>query len=314
MPAEHRYVFPEPHYGMDHGHYDWSPLNANRAALGWPGDARVALCVIVNLGHVAWRHPSGSYQPPNLAGGYGPGPFPDVTAWSHREYGHRVGVFRVLDLLDKYGLKPTVALDVLTAENYPFLVRHCLGRGCEMIAHGVSGSQMITSRMSEQEEREYVHTSVDALTRAIGTAPIGWLGPEYGESPRTPQLLAQAGIRYVCDWVNDEQPYPLKVPEGELYALPIALPVDDVNALWDRRIDIDRYKEMIKETFETLYQDGAANGRLLVLHLHPWLIGQPFRVGCLDEALGHIMNHQGVWAATGAEIIDWYRRQRPVAR
>jgi allantoinase len=314
MPAEHRYVFPEPHYGMDHGHYDWSPLNANRAALGWPGDARVALCVIVNLGHVAWRHPSGSYQPPNLAGGYGPGPFPDVTAWSHREYGHRVGVFRVLDLLDKYGLKPTVALDVLTAENYPFLVRHCLGRGCEMIAHGVSGSQMITSRMSEQEEREYVHTSVDALSRAIGMAPIGWLGPEYGESPRTPQLLAQAGIRYVCDWANDEQPYPLKVPEGELYALPIALPVDDVNALWDRRIDIDRYKEMIKETFETLYQDGAANGRLLVLHLHPWLIGQPFRVGCLDEALGHIMNHQGVWAATGAEIIDWYRRQRPVAR
>jgi allantoinase len=314
MPAEHRYIFPEPHYGMDHGHYDWSPLNTNRAALGWPGDARVALCVIVNLGHVAWHHPAGSYQPPNLAGGYGPGPFPDVTAWSHREYGHRVGVFRVLDVLDKYGIKPTVALDVLTAEHYPFLVHHCLGRGCEIIAHGVSVSQMITSRMSEQEEREYIHTSVGALTRAIGTAPAGWLGPEYGESPRTPQLLAQSGIRYVCDWVNDEQPYPLKVPEGELYALPIALPVDDVNALWDRRIDIDRYKEMIKETFETLYQEGATNGRLLVLHLHPWLIGQPFRIGRLDEALGHIMNHQGVWAATGAEIIDWYRRQRRVAR
>jgi allantoinase len=314
MPAEHRYVFPEPHYGMDHDHYDWSPLNANRAALGWPGNARVALCVIVNLGHIAWRHPSGSYQPPNLAGGYGPGPFPDVTAWSHREYGHRVGIFRVLDVLDKYGVKPTIAMDVLTAENYPFLVRHCLGRGCEMIAHGISASQMITSRMSDEEEREYIQTSVQALTGAIGKAPLGWLGPESGESPGTPQLLAQLGIRYVCDWVNDEQPYPLKVPEGELYALPIALPVDDVNALWDRRIDIDRYKEMIKETFETLYREGAANGRLLVLHLHPWLIGQPFRIGCLDEALGHIMNHQGVWAATGSEIIDWYRRNRPVAR
>jgi allantoinase len=314
MTVEQRYVFPEPHSGMDHDHYDWSPLNADRPALGWPGDARVALCVIVNLGHVAWRHPDGSYQPPNLAGGYGPGPFPDVTAWSHREYGHRVGVFRVMDVLDKYGIKPTVALDVLTAENYPFLVRHCLGRGCEVIAHGVSVSQMITSRMSDQEEREYIHTSVDALTRTIGTAPVGWLGPEYGESQRTPQLLAQAGIRYVCDWVNDEQPYPLKVPEGELYALPIALPVDDVNALWDRRIDIDRYKEMIKETFETLYREGATNGRLLVLHLHPWLIGQPFRIGCLDEALSRIMNHQGVWAATGAEIIDWYRRHRPAAR
>jgi allantoinase len=313
MPAEHRYVFPEPHDGMDHDHYDWSPLNANRAALGWPGNARVALCVIVNLGHIAWRHPSGSYQPPNLAGGYGPGPFPDVTAWSHREYGHRVGIFRVLDVLDKYGVKPTIAMDVLTAENYPFLVRHCLGRGCEMIAHGISASQMITSRMSDEEEREYIQTAVQALTGAIGKAPLGWLGPESGESPRTPQLLAQLGIRYVCDWVNDEQPYPLKVPDGELYALPIALPVDDVNALWDRRIDIDRYKEMIKETFETLYREGATNGRLLVLHLHPWLIGQPFRIGCLYEALGHIMQQQGVWAATGSEIIDWYRRNRPVA-
>jgi len=314
MTVERSHVLPELHRGMDHDHYDWAPLNATRAPLEWPGNARVAVCVIVNLGHVEWRHPPGSYQPPNLAGGYGPGPFPDVTAWSHREYGHRVGVFRVLEVLDKYGVKPTIAMDALTAEHYPFLVRHCLGRGGEMIAHGISGSQMITSRMSEQEEREYIQTSVQALTRATGKAPVGWLGPEYGESPRTPQLLAELGIHYVCDWVNDEQPYPFKAPNGELYALPIALPVDDVNALWDRRIDIDRYREMIEETFETLYREGANNGRLLVLHLHPWLIGQPFRIACLDQALGHIMRRQGVWAATGAEIIDWYGRHRPIAR
>jgi allantoinase len=127
-------------------------------------------------------------------------------------------------------------------------------------------------------------------------------------------VLAACGIRYVCDWVNDEQPYAFKVPQGELYALPITLPLDDVNALWDRRIDIDRYREMIKETFDTLYDEGATNGRLLVLHLHPWLIGQPFRIGYLDAALGHIMHHQGVWVATGSEIVDWYRRNRPVAR
>jgi F420-0:gamma-glutamyl ligase len=114
--------------------------------------------------------------------------------------------------------------------------------------------------------------------------------------------------------VNDEQPFPLKVPQGELYALPLALPVDDVNALWDRRIDIDRYGAMLKETFETLYEEGAANARLLALHLHPWLMGQPFRIGCLDQALGHIMRYQGVWAATGAEIIDWYSAHRPATR
>jgi peptidoglycan/xylan/chitin deacetylase (PgdA/CDA1 family) len=325
MPVERDYVFPELRTGMDHDHYDWSPLNATRAILRWPEHARVALGVIVTLEHMEWSRPPNSYQIPNLAGGYGQGPFPDVTAWSHREYGHRVGIFRVLKVLDKYGIKPTIAMDVLTAEHYPFLVRHCLGRGDEIIAHGISVNRMITSRMSEQEERAYIQTSLQALTRATGKTPAGWLGPESGESTRTPQLLAELGVRYVCDWVNDEQPYPLKVPQGEglrpaptqsrqLYALPITLPVDDINALWDRRIDIDRYGDMIKETFETLYDEGATNGRLLVLHLHPWLIGQPFRSGCLDAALGHIMHRGGVWAATGSEIIDWYRSNPPEAR
>ena len=123
------------------------------------------------------------------------------------EYGNRVGVFRVLDTLQRHGFKPTIAMDRLTAEHYPFLVRHCVARGFEFIAHGVSVNRMITSRMPEQEEREYIRTSVDALTRATGKAPSGWLGPEYGESANTPGLLAEAGIRYVCDWVNDEQPY-----------------------------------------------------------------------------------------------------------
>ena len=225
-----------------------------------------------------------------------------------------MGIFRLLSVLDKYGIKPTIAMDALTAEHYPFLVRHCLGRSCEIIGHGISVNRMITSRMSEDEEREYVRTSMEALTRATGKPPVGWLGAEYGESSRTPRLLAESGIRYICDWVNDEQPYPFKVPRGELYALPVALPLDDINALWDRRIDIDRYGQMIQETFETLYSEGANNGRLLVLNLHPWLIGQPFRIGSLDAALGHIMQHQGVWAASGSEIIEWYRLNRPTTR
>jgi hypothetical protein len=90
------------------------------------------------------------------------------------------------------------------------------------------------------------------------------------------------------------------------------LPLDDVNALWDRRIDIDQYGTMIRESFDTLYREGADNGRLLVLTLHPFLIGQPFRIGCLDAALAHITQHDQVWAATGSEIIGWYRDSRAV--
>jgi hypothetical protein len=140
------------------------------------------------------------------------------------------------------------------------------------------------------------------------------LGSEYGESARTPQLLAQSGIRYVCDWTNDEQPYRMKTPESALYSLPIMLELDDVHALWDRRIQVDRYEQLLRESFDRLYRDGTHNGRLLVLHVHPWLIGQPFRIGFLDAALGAMMQRQGVWVAHGSAIIDWFEQHPPTSR
>ncbi len=303
MPAQRR-------FGMDHEHYDWSPL-VNRGKLRWPGDARVAICVILNLGRMEWSPPQGSFTP-GLAGGLGVRDFPDYARFSHREYGHRVGIFRVLDVLEKSGIKPTVAMDALTADNYPYLVSHCLNRGCEIIGHGVSSSQTISSRMSLEDETGYIQSSIEALTRATGAAPKGWLGPEYGESSHTPQLLSQAGIRYICDWANDEQPYSLKSPHGELFALPVMVELDDVVALWNRRVTIGRYRDMLKESFDTLYLDGAQTGRLLVINLHPWLIGQPFRIGYLDDALAHMTRRGGVWAASGSEIVDWYQRNPPV--
>lgn len=305
MPAERR-------FGMDHEHYEWSPI-VKRGRLRWPNDARVALCVIVNLDRVEWIAPEGSFEPAVPSGGLGRRTFPEYALLSSREYGHRVGIFRVLDSLERHGIKPTVAMDALTAEHYPYLVEHCLKRGCEIIGHGISASQVITSNMSEQEEREYIRSSIDALTRATGSAPLGWLGPEYGESARTPQLLAEAGIRYVCDWANDEQPYLMTTTTGELSALPIMWDLDDVNALWDRRVDIDRYSELIKESFATMYDDAAQSGRLMVLNLHPWLIGQPYRIGYLDAALNDIMGRDAVWAASGSEIVDWYRSNPPAA-
>lgn len=303
MPAERR-------PGMDHPHYGWSPM-PTRGVLRWPEQARLALCVVVNLEHLEWAPPEGSFEARRLAGGLGRLPAPDYARLTHREYGHRVGIFRVLDVLEKHDIPVTIAMDALTAEHYPYLVRHCLDRGAEMIGHGISVSRMITGRMTEEEEREYIRESIQALTQATGTAPVGWFGPEYGESERTPQLLAEAGIRYVCDWTNDEQPYRMYVPQGDLCALPIALELDDIHALWSRRMPIDRYGELLTESCDGLYQDGAHNGRLMVLNLHPWLIGQPFRIGTLDAALGAIRRRQGVWAAQGREIIDWFREHLP---
>ena len=302
MPAERR-------PGMDHEHYQWSPMTT-RGVLRWPDGARIALSVVVTLEKMEWEAPAGSFTV-SLPGGIADRPFPDYARVSHREYGHRVGIFRVLDVLERHGIRPTVAMDAMTAEANPYLVEHCMQRGAEIIGHGISVSRMISGRMTEEDEQEYVHSSVEALRRATGTPPQGWLGPEHGESERTPGILAGAGVSYVCDWVNDEQPYRITTPQGDLCALPLMWELDDINALWDRKVPVDRYARLLEESFDGMYEGSRGSGLLLAFNLHPWLIGQPFRIGYLDQALGHMVKRQGVWAATGSEIVEWFKANPP---
>lgn len=304
-------MYTELREGMDHEHYAWSPL-IGREDLRWPDGARMALCVIVTLEQLDWKVPAGTYQSPGLYSHLAmQRPILEFWAISHREYGHRVGVFRVLEVLKRHGIRPTVAMDALTAAHYPYLVRHCVKEGAEIIGHGLSASQMITSRMGEEEERAYISDSIAAIESATGAKPKGWFGPEYGESTRTPRLLAEAGIRYVCDWANDEQPYRMTTPKGEIYALPMMVELDDLFSLRDRRFPIDEFAINLTDAFDAVYRDSVKTGRVLVLNIHPWLMGQPFRIRYLNDALGHMTRRQGVWAASGGEIIDWYRRNAP---
>ncbi|MFN0089273.1 MAG: polysaccharide deacetylase family protein [Acidimicrobiales bacterium] len=300
MPAERR-------YGMDHDHYDWSPIVA-RPRLSWPEGKPLALCVLIVLDHYEWRPPEGTWQLKRPSGGLFPLPYPDYVRLSHREYGARVGVFRLLDVLEQHGVPATVTLDALTAERTPWLVRHLLDRGVELIGHGQAGSRMITERMSAEDERTYLAESIAAFTQAVGRPPRGWYGPEGNESSRTPELLAEAGLDYVCDWVNDEQPYPMR---SGLVSLPLLLETDDEFALAQRRVSAPRWARVVADTAEVLRRDGADNGRLLVLGLRPWLSGQPFRSVHLDRALGEVMGAGGVWAARGGEIVDWFRGRGP---
>ena len=184
-----------------------------------------------------------------------------------------------------------------------------MDRGCEIIGHGISVSRMITSNMSEDEERDYIRTSIQALEAATGAAPRGWFGPEYGESDRTPQLLAESGLTYVCDWANDEQPYPMTTGNRPFFALPLLYELDDVVSISHKLMTVFDYERMLVESFDVLKEDGAVTGRLMAVNWHPWLVGQPFRIGSIDRALSHLMGQGGVWSATGSEIIDWYRQQ-----
>ena len=211
-------------YGMDQDFYPWSPI-ITRPILRWPDNARVALAVIVNLEHWDWEVPphtplavSPLGGPEGLWSGNQPD-FPDIGGYGNHEYGNRVGIFRVLAILDKYGIKPTLALDKAIADHYPFLIQEGQRRDAEFIAHGLSRRRIIHNGMSEDEERQYIRDSIAAVEQATGTRPVGWSGPDFQETPHTPDLLAAEGIRYVCDWGNDEQPYQMTPKTGELYAL-----------------------------------------------------------------------------------------------
>lgn len=303
-------------FGQDHDHYQWSPITS-RPALKWPDDARVALCVLVNLEHWDWELPpdaptavspvSGAM---GLGGiGAGPGRFPDIAGYSQHEYGNRIGIFRVLKLLEKYDFAPTVAIDKVVADEYPELIEACQRQDAEFIAHGLSARRVIHAGMSADEERNYINQSIDAVENATGQRPVGWSGPDFQESMQTPPLLAEAGIRYVCDWSNDEQPYRMTVPTGELYSLSVDLDLDDIFIHLNGRRLINEYEQIMKDTFDGLHADGASTGRMMVINVHPWVIGQPWRIKYLDRALEHIAKANGVWSATGSQIIDWYAQQ-----
>jgi len=176
-------------YGMDQKYWDWSPI-VKRPPLQWPDGARLAVCLLVDLGHYEWQPPESAFDPPTHTPPHSQNPYPDYVTVTFREYGHRVGIFRMMDVFDKYKVSATVPMDAHTAQHYRILVEECQKREWEIIGHGITQRQAISSLMSEAEERRYIARSIDALTAATGKMPLGWLGPEHSQSTRTPAILA----------------------------------------------------------------------------------------------------------------------------
>jgi peptidoglycan/xylan/chitin deacetylase (PgdA/CDA1 family) len=170
-------------------------------------------------------------------------------------------------------------------------------------------TQVITAKLDEAQERAQISAALDALERATGTRPAGWHGPEYGESARTPGLLAELGVKYVLDWPNDELPYAMRTKTGSLVSLPMLVDFDDVFAHWYRKLTMARWQRSIADALDWMIEDGKTRPRMLVLNLHPWLIGQPWRISYLDAVLADLKKREGVWCATAGEIADCWREQ-----
>lgn len=289
--------------------YHDTSMIALRPPLTWPGGARVALAVVMSVEYYEMQPAARSFIPANVPGGFGRAPYPDFRAFSMRDYGNRVGVFRVIEALDRVAVPTTAAIDAGVATRYPYIVEQARQRNFEIAGHGHAVTNVISSHMSESEERGYIASALDTLERVSGARPTGWHGPEYGESARTPALLAELGVDYVLDWPNDEQPVLMRTPAGALTSLAMALELDDVVTMWHRRVSGERWRLAIAEALDQLLADGAKGGRHLILNLHPWLIGHPHRIGYLEDVLADARKRDGIWLASAAEIAAHARRQ-----
>lgn len=289
--------------GYDHDWFPYSPL-PTRPPMRWPGGARTAVSVVLHLGAVEWE--DANTAAPRPPGGRGIGSPPDVPRLSHREFGHRVGVFRLLRILDGLGVAPAAVLDVLTAEHYGPLLDHLLPVASEVLAGGLSASRPITSAMDEVEERDYIVTALDRLAAVVGARAAGWLGPEHGESTRTPSLLAEAGLAYVADWANDDLPYPMTGAGDDLWAFPLSWELSDLATAHLRLVSPWTWERSVTDAFDMLHAEG---GRLLALHLQPWLSGQAFRAAAVESVLSHVRDAGEVWFAPPRAVVEHCRGQ-----
>lgn len=310
-----RVVHERPAGILDRSHHpSWVPYSPfpDRPGLRWPEGNTSAFSVVLDLRASEWEQP-GQIVPLKPPGGRGVAPFPDIPRMSHREFGHRVGVFRLIDIMGAVGIQPSVVVDVMTVEIYEGIVDSIRDSVSEFIAGGLSASRPITALMTEDEESHYIGTTLERLDAGLGIRPKGWLGVANNESTHTPALLADLGVLYVADWANDERPYRMAGRAGALWAFPLSWELSDLSAIHERDVSPSDYAASVVEAVATLSSDAIDSGRSLSLHLHPWLSGQAFRADPLQRALGSITERYGLWHASPGEIVEWCRadEERP---
>jgi allantoinase len=283
-----------------YGPFPYSPI-VHRPPLAWPGGARVALWIIPNVEFFSLAE-----KVPAAAGGSG-APVPDVPAWSVRDYGNRVGIFRLMAVLDRHRIRATVALNSELCAHHPAIIQEGNRRQWEWMGHNESNTRRLNAVAAEEEAGIISRT----LAQATGTRPAGWLGSGLQETWHTLDLLAAQGCEYVADWVNDDQPYVMTLEGGSrIVSVPYSQEINDKPVFERQHRTAEEFRDIICRQFDVLYREGAESGRVMAIALHPYISGVPHRIDALDAALAYISAHQGVWKATGAEIARHYMKTK----
>ncbi|WP_240430674.1 polysaccharide deacetylase family protein [Mycobacterium shigaense] len=283
-----------------HGRFEYSAI-VDRPDFCWPDGKRLAVYVAVNVEHF-------SYNQDGLGLSYSPGlDHPNTYNWAWREYGNRVGGFRIADLLDQYGIAPAVLLNTDAYEHAPALMDRFRGQGAEFVAHGRTNS-IHPNGLDEDAERAIIDETYAKITHYEERPPQGWMSPGANPSAITEDLLAERGFRYTLDWPMDDQPVWLNTRTGPLLSVPYPHEVNDVPMVVLHHGSADRFADMVVASFDEMRQQSLKQPLVLGISIHTFIVGQPFRLHYFRRALEHIQRQrESVWFTTPGGIADYYR-------
>jgi peptidoglycan/xylan/chitin deacetylase (PgdA/CDA1 family) len=279
----------------------------DRPPLKLPGGARMAVWTVVNVEEWdATRAMPRTVLPPPM----GQPLLPDLPNWAWHEYGMRVGFWRLFDCLRSRGITPTLAINGAVCRSYPRIAQAARDAGWEFMGHGYVQGPM--HRLDDQ--RAAIRATVSAIREVAGRAPRGWESPGLTETDETIDVLAEEGIRYVADWVLDDQPCEIATRGGPVVSIPYTVETNDIAMM---ALQHHPAAEMLRrgvDQFDRLYAESAAITRIMAISVHPYITGAPHRIRYLEELYDHITSNKEVVMWTGEQILDWYLEQRPTAQ
>jgi peptidoglycan/xylan/chitin deacetylase (PgdA/CDA1 family) len=275
----------------------------DRPPLRLPGKARVVIWPVVNVEvwDIGRAMPRQGLPPPT-----GITQLPDVANWGWHEYGMRVGFWRMKALLDELNIVPSLSINARVCLDYRPVARAALDAGWEFMGH--SYDQRPTH--SEPDPAGMIRQSVKVLREFTGKRPLGWMGPGLTETLDTPELLAAAGIKYVADWVIDDEPCTIRTRGGSLVTLPYSLELNDIAMMVVQHHGAREFESRCMDYFERVYREGAERAKVMAIAVHPYITGVPHRIKYFENVLRRLRKQKGVLFWNGAQILDWYQKAR----
>lgn len=280
-----------------HGRYGYSAIT-NRPDYSWTGGKRLAVYIGLNLEHFAFGDGLGAELAPG-------GPQPDILNYAWRDYGNRVGAWRMLDMFDALDMPVSVLANSAMYDYAPDLMTAYRARGDEVVGHGRTNSER-QSVLPEAEEAALIAEATETLARAEGTPPKGWLSPWIAESHATPDLLKAAGYGYTLNWAMDDQPVWMRTKHGPLLSIPYPQEANDIPSIVARKDGGQAFAEIVRENFDEMLEQSVNQPMVMGIALHPYLVGQPYRLRALRRVLQHICSHRDeIWLTRAGDIFDF---------